>query len=369
MKEKISPIIIAVIALVLVAIGIFIYSLINSNGSENQIVDNSSQQELVKPILNLSLNTEEENQEKVNIIAKASMEDGSGIEKIILPDGTVTFGAETTYTVTENGDYEFKVVSETGIETINYITISNIKEISAFNPYIPLGFTHVEGTEVETGFVIEDEYGNQYVWVPVENGQLTRETILDSNYEESDVSAGALVNSVAQNYGFYIGKYEASRYELNGEFVAATMAAQNPWTNITYQDAVGYANTVSEKFGYEDVKSAMLNSYVWDTVLKWFDKSVQNYSTNTNYGNYSGSIYPTGGTETDIIYNICDIAGNVREWTTEIFKSVANSSGNNVTSRVIRGGSANLSRTPKSHTGYAEDTYEAYWGFRIILYK
>ena len=35
-------------------------------------------------------------------------------------------------------------------------------------PYVPEGFSYVEG-EWNTGFVIQDENGNQYVWVPCTN--------------------------------------------------------------------------------------------------------------------------------------------------------------------------------------------------------
>ncbi len=371
MEKKISPIIILAIILVIVAVGIFIFSMINSDEGKENGENPTKVEEILKPMLDLSINTSEENQERVIISAHASMEDGSAITSIILPDGTKISAAEATYEVIENGEYSFRAVAENGGDTIVSINVSNIKEASAWNPYIPEGFSAVEGTDVENGFVIEDSYGNQYVWVPVENGQLIRDTILDSKYEETNSTASALVNSVAQNYGFYIARYEASEYELNGEKVAATMGGKIPWTNITCQDAIEYANVSSEKFGYEGYQTAMINSYAWDTILKWFDKRVENYSTNVNYGNYSGSIYPTGATESDIVYNICDIAGNVREWTTEIYKGKTGTSKKEeiVINRVVRGGGASLSRTPKSHTGYPENTFEAYWGFRMILYK
>ena len=149
------------------------------------------------------------------------------------------------------------------------------------------------------------------------------------------------------------------------------MGGKTPWTNITYKEAAEHTNNVASKYGYEDITVAMMNSHAWDTILKWFDEKIENYSTNINYGNYSGAIYPTGATETDIVYNICDIAGNVREWTTEIYKENTTSANRNeeLIYRVVRGGSASLSRTPKSHTGYSEDTFEEYWGFRMILYK
>ena len=95
------------------------------------------------------------------------------------------------------------------------------------------------------------------------------------------------------------------------------------------------------------------------------------YSSSTNYGNYSGTIVPTGTTESDVAKNIYDMAGNVREWSTEVFKDKTNKNdkSGNVISRVIRGGSAVIERTAKSHIGYPESKQDPYWGFRVIIYK
>lgn len=374
MGNKFSPIIIIVLLLLIIAMGIFAFSMLTSSPSGGNVDKGTTDVDLIKPTLNLSLNTSDENQEKVVITAVASTEDEDGVESITLPDGTQIQATEANYEVTQNGNYKFKVNGKNGTTADVSITVSNIREVSAKNPYIPTGFSQVEGTGIDNGFTIIDDYGNQYVWVPVESGKLTRNTLLNTDYEETNSTASALVNSVAQNYGFYVGKFEASEFEINGEKVAASMEGKIPWSNITFQDANNYASASASKFGYDGYNTAILNSYAWDTILVWLDTKAESYSSNVNYGNYSGSIYPTGTTESDIVYNICDIAGNVREWTTEIYKSsTANNNNNenkeNVLNRVVRGGSANLSRTPASHIGYPENTSDTYWGFRMVLYK
>ena len=156
--------------------------------------------------------------------------------------------------------------------------------------------------------------------------------MLDKDYDESNNTASALVNSVAQNYGFYIARYEASLYEKEGEKTASSIANASPWTNITYSEAAEVANKASSVFGYDGYQTAIMNSYAWDTTLEWLDSCFENYSTNTSYGNYSGNIQNTGVTESDRKNNICDLAGNVREWTTEIYKvkpATTNSSSKN----------------------------------------
>lgn len=378
MYYKISPFIIVLLTIVIIgitAIGIRMFisnrNIAKGNGKE---VSNSD----IVPVLELSTNTEEENQESILITAVAKTDDEAGIYSITLPDGSATRSDTANYEVKKNGNYTFKVKGNNGQIASMAIEVKNIREASAKSPYIPTGFSHIGG-EVENGFVIQDQYGNEFVWVPVESGKLTRNTLLDNDYEESTSSASALVNSVAQNYGFYIARYEASSYDVNGQKVASSMGNKSPWRNLTYSAAVEGATNAASAFGYEGYYTAIMNSYAWDTVLQWLDTSFENYSTNTSYGNYSGTIRSTGTTQSDIKNNICDLAGNVREWTTEIYKPKTKDKDSRntenevisetVTYRVIRGGAANLSRTASSHTGYKENMTDEYWGFRMILYK
>lgn len=372
-NNKFSPVLIGVLCLVLIAIIIFAVSLFSGGEAAKNQADNKNK-DLMVPVIELSLNTSEENQEKVIISVSATTEDEEGIEYLVLPDGTQVFAANKEYEVSKNGNYKFKAVGYNGAEDTLAIDVTNIREVSANNPYIPEGFEHIGG-EVDKGFTIRDKFGNEYVWVPVSTGILTRTTMMNSEYEESNSLATNLVNSVAKNYGFYIAKFEASKYEKDGVNVAASIEGQIPWSNITYQEAYDAAKASGEVFGYTDVYTALVNSYAWDSTLNWLNKTVTNYSTNTSYGNYSGTIYPTGSTESDRINNICDMAGNVREWTTEIYKTNKEKSSNNnntqleTLNRVVRGGSASINKIANSRNGYPEDLIDSYWGFRTVLYK
>lgn len=383
MYYKVSPVIIIVfvLAFILLAVlgGVLIFRGNHANKDKEVVVESD-----IEPVLDLQLSSEKKEQSKVTITAIATTDDEEGIHSVTLPDGSIQRTAEVTYDVTKNGEYTFKAAGNNGKVASMSIIVDNIKETSDSEPYIPEGFSHVEG-ESDTGFVIEDQLGNQFVWVPVPSGQLTRNTMLDTKYQESSSSASALVNSVAQNYGFYIGRYEASRYEINGSAVAASQAGKLPWTNITYSEAVRAASEAATVFEYGEYKTDLINSYTWDTALSWIDQTVENYSSSIDYGNYSRELRESGATESDIKNNICDLAGNVKEWTTEIFKETVQtttkkSSGKKGTAnvetvsetvnyRVIRGGSASNERPASSHTGYKENTSEAYWGFRMILYK
>lgn len=74
------------------------------------------------------------------------------------------------------------------------------------------------GGEWNTGFIIQDENENQFVWIPVSNKDIigtqkllkkdfkigpiiSKETCLDDNYE-------AFIESALENGGFYISRYE-----------------------------------------------------------------------------------------------------------------------------------------------------------------
>ena len=371
MNKKTLPLIIFAVVLLIIAIVVFLFS--TTGGKNNNSNQKKQEKILEKPVITYDLSSEKEDLNIVTINISATINDMQGIKSIILPDGTEINAKTTTYDVRKNGIYIFKAIGVNGEEAEEEIEIKNIKEVSSKNPYIPEGFKHTVG-EVETGFVIEDNFGNQYVWIPVESGKLTRNTSSNSDYEEMDSTAMGLVNSVAQNYGFYIARYEASETEINGNKVVASMDGKIPLTNISYLDAVDFINNSSKEYEYKNCNLAMLNSYAWDTALEWINLTKTNYSSSTNFGNYSGTIYPTGQTESDIVNNICDMSGNVREWTTEVYNGASTTSKNGdkeefVYYRVVRGGSTNLNRTAASHIGYPENTADNYWGFRTILYK
>lgn len=381
MGGKLSPVIIVVLLLVIIAIGIFAFWLLteknettNPGQSGEDQIGTTEPAEEEKPILNLSKEFEGEYPSQVIIKVEAVANEENPVEKIILHDGTTIEGTTAEYIVEENGTYQFTATCADGTSDTLDIEVTEIAPISANNPYIPTGFTHIEDTTVENGYTIEDEYGNQYVWIPVEDGIAKRGTRLDSKFEETSTPATALVNSVAKYYGFYLAKYEASKYEKDGEVAAATIEGATPWTNVTYQEAADNSEASAKLFGYEDCSTGIISSYAWDTTLEWIDTTVENFSSSTEYGNYSGSLYATGASVRDVFNNICDLCGNVREWTTEIYKQsndekVSSSNDENARYRVIRSGGATLNKTVSSRIGYPETQTETYWGFRMVLYK
>jgi len=386
MGGKLSPIIIVVLVLVVIAVGALIFQVYTTgsvSGDNGKQPGGNTENVDTKPLIKISKEYEEGSVvSEVTLVVTATTEDEGGIKEIIKlgKESVKAQGNEKSFTiehkVTENGTYQFTAYNSKGESAELSIEVTEITESSADNPYIPEGFSFVEGT-VEEGYVITDQYGNEFVWIPVETGIPIRfmNQNMEIDYIENNNKAKELVNSVGKYKGFYFGRYEASEYVNNdGVRAAGTMANKVPLTNINYQDAYEAASNAKTVFEYDDVETALMNSYAWDTALQWIDKDYEDYSTTYSYGNYSGTIYPTGQFETDRVKNIFDIAGNVREWTTEEYKETVTKKSkkettDNSTQRVVRGGSASLSRTPQSHIAYPETNTELYRGFRVVMYK
>lgn len=370
-------------AVVIIAIVLLIVYLAKGGSTDiRDIAPNNESEEINGNVeLSLSAYPEEETEGTVEISINASCSDGYEIVSITTPDGKTTgYTADKKYTVEDNGEYSFTVTASNGKTATQSIKIANISKISADNPYIPEGFEHVEGTEVNTGFMIVDDYDNEYVWVPVESGSPVRNPPSEK-YLEDDNSASALNNSIGKYYGFYIARFEATRDTQNGMIVAKSVKDSIPWSNVNYDDAYDASKNTAVAFDYIGVKTALVNSYAWDTTLNWLNTSVTNYSTSRSYGNYTNQILNTGATESDVVNGIADMAGNLREWTTEkydaeIISDSENTVGNGdgtanseIIYRTVRGGSATMDKIANSRIGQRTDLQDNYWGFRIILYK
>ena len=182
-----------------------------------------------------------------------------------------------------------------------------------------------------------------------------------------------------------------------------------PWNYIDWNNAKA-SSELMYNINTDEVQSQLINSYAWDTVLNWVIASGEKTQSqvvngSTSWGNYYGSSYTFSGMYTTAKYsatnniwtiaptpkngnnitkqtndtiayllatgtlkqrnsvkNICDMAGNLMEWSTEKDSS----------SRTLRGGcyvtSSSLqrasSRSISTVTGAFNDG-----GFRVVLCK
>ena len=227
----------------------------------------------------------------------------------------------------ENVEYEYFVNGESKAKNKEKEFTTNIT-LQSKEPYVPSGFIHTEGT-VNEGYVIKDvNLGNEFVWVPAKCGiynvyveakdeegntiakssevnlgisELTRVRYDGYEYtkwheDEGNIkdkkSIAYFKQSVAENGGFYMGRYEMSTPgQVSGsaptqggniQGIPVCIPRAIPWTEIDYD--VAKENLESMYNG--EVQSAMLNSYARTTTVNWIGGGID--------GNMSDTFWPGG---------------------------------------------------------------------------
>lgn len=254
---------------------------------------------------------------------------------------------------------------------------ANINLISD-EPYVLEGFKYKEG-EKNSGFVIEDDFENQYVWIPAtvddDNNYIklqradfdfAQSPIIDECLETSK-DMKSFIESIKKYKGYYVARYEASKSE-NGEIISKPN--EKPITKLTKETAENLSENI---YSDSKIKTSLMNSYAWDTMVKWIEQTNNNKEFLTTYEedeekndiNANSSIkilnLKVKNTGEEKVNNIYDIYGNVAEITTEmceetmVVRSAVDSEKKHIdmTSRIL-----------KLNNSDNEDT-----GFRIILYK
>lgn len=138
-------------------------------------------------------------------------------------------------------------------------------QLSATNPYIPEEFEYVEG-DIDTGYVIQDEKDNQFVWVPCSRENLKKKNFdskarilynycFDENYKE-------FIESALMYGGFYISRFEIGK-ENN---IPVSKSGVNVWTDINKLEA---NQIISQMYANGNLKCELINGYAYDTTLQW----------------------------------------------------------------------------------------------------
>ncbi len=293
---------------------------------------------------------------------------------------TITYNNKIKLEVTlKIGDTE-KNINYTMIrEDENEVFIVNAKYTSdGKTAIVPKGFKIVadENGEksIDAGLVIQDKDGNQYVWIPVEDGTLDRAG-WSNNKPTGTISAiytenlpENVINSVKINKGFYIGRYEAGSNSVRTKAGADTLTEVLTKKGLYPYNFVSQTNAISKiaEMYTEDtygVNAILPYGAMWDETLRFVKDDEHNVTDSTNWGNYTNATFKftekyctapgaaiptytegtnidkpentswlltTGASERNKAKNIYDLAGNVREWTQE---------SSSTSNRVSRGGS------------------------------
>ena len=225
--------------------------------------------------------------------------------------------------------------------------IGNLPNGPGTRPYLPSSdFTQVEGTTLETGLVIQDSSGNEYVWIEVPKlasvyptAGISIKDFTDEEYQkiENDLHTYAstyrngtsatdtyfseeatglsnteytelkhkMLKSVYQHGGFYISRYEAgtnTKRSSNASIADLTPMSQAdkyPINWVTCSDA----QTLASKASINGYSGSLPFGIQWDLVQKYIEaKAVaqgtaigtiqsQLINNSTSWGNYRSSTY------------------------------------------------------------------------------
>ena len=218
-------------------------------------------------------------------------------------------------------------------------------------PYLPSSDFHYDtSTSVDTGLVIQDASGNEYVWVVVPRTTavyaktgLGKTTFTDADYTsiENDLKEytktyrgstkysdtwyaddknegwlseteyktlkNSMLKSVYENGGFYVGRYEAGigtnrtsiEAQVNGKYPVPTTAPVTkadayPYTYVTRTQAQNLASNVNSG----TKTSSLMFGVQWDLVLAFMSKDTAKITStdvltkdSTTIGNYYNSTF------------------------------------------------------------------------------
>lgn len=302
----------------------------------------------------------------------------------------ILLGSIAFISISTNKEIIFKVNS--GIiftENTEYTDVNDTTVI------IPKGFsisTVSSEQTVATGLVIIDDIGNEFVWIPVEDGILDKtkwnnDIDLTEYYEDLSLQ---LINSIKIYKGFYLARYEAgidteTSYDDNikedGTIKPLSQAGVNVWNYIPWDadsnssdeltiGAVMVAESMYPVGNTEyGVVSTLCYGSQWDEALEFISTVDSTYAIDStgkgNYdesGSFDGTLAKTGASTDYMKNNIYDMAGNVWELTMETHEDY---------SCFSRGGYYNFNGSSgAAYMRYNDmiDLMGEFLGFRIALY-
>ena len=290
------------------------------------------------------------------------IEDSNGNQFVWIPVGTVYKDSTGTNTSTiKLGRYTFD--TSNGTPTMQQAAFAGDNESNPSQTYaneVPIDDDHIELDESRTGTVDNSNHLN------------------DLNATAKNLAG--FVQSVADNGGYYIARYEASygsgssTSDWKPLSKVSTGTSSTPltqgmlWNLVTQLDASKISQNMYANDSSVGVESDLINSYAWDTAIV-FIQSMN--SANSNYANANkdttgnSSLMNTGATG-DEVCNIFDMAANVTEWTTEYSTGTVSSFSYPCASR--GGFCIGSDLYTASRGGLSATNSDFHIGFRVVLY-
>ena len=293
---------------------------------------------------------------------------GTGIKKANGTTVNITLGRYVFADGTNHKDAEGKALApgtpilKQNAENYAEETEINIKEII---PTATLNFVYKEIATSRPGVASSGTDG------------LNTTAIGKQKEDETYEGIKSFIDSVKENGGYYIARYEASYgidKKANSKVSTGTPATSSGssyapteegvlWNNITQLDA---ATACRGLYNETIATTDLINSYAWDTAIVY----IQEFSGETDYSRQTskntGSNPANTGVNGDEVCKINDMASNTLEWTTEYSTSTAGSYASPCT---VRGGCYNGTNWYTSNRFYNGATSSRnFYTFRSALY-
>ena len=265
------------------------------------------------------------NKEISSEVEKVKKQKNSGIITIVLIIGLIILGGLYINNQINNLYSKIKYVSAVEKNNKAYDIVDNLikRETEYYNlqmskkyednyskPYMIPEFKHLEGDWC-SGFVISDENGNEFVWIPISNTEkdnvaklqkkdfiananIQKEYCLDDNYED-------FIKSSLENGGFYISRYEIG---IEDGFIVSK-ANKKLLTNLNKNDM---KKQIDNMYVNKDFSCELINGYAYDSTIDWLTKNNEVHSSNID-------ITKEVFTGRNSIKNIFDMFDNIFEFT------------------------------------------------------
>lgn len=264
-------------------------------------------------------------------------------DSIVMQNNVTTYDDIYEYVNGQSDELKEAFYTALGRERVSKYNRNTIIEDSTNQgPYIPGGYMQVAGTDLETGFVVSDRSGNEYVWIEVpkttqvySTAGLNITSFTDAEYEKiendlhtytatyrdgtsyvdewySDDTTGLtkeqyytqkkkMLKSIYINGGFYIGRYETGTESMT-TLTPVIKANAYPYNYITCV----YAQTYSSRFASSGYISSLMFGVQYDLVLKYLETKGTTQDElmvdSTEWGNYRNNAWNV--TSTSAKYSI-----------------------------------------------------------------
>ena len=322
-------------------------------------------------------------------ISSISLKDPFGEEKLTESNVGKTYNKKDQEP-TINGTYSLTITTTTGKTKTTKLAVHSLYKQDFWKAIdIDLSRITIEAElkemAKEQGFSSLEDYAKSMNFETVEKmievyTNYKKQSIEEyKNYTDNDTNQ----ESVNNYGGFYIARYEAGDGDANG--TPRSSSSSNSNTVVSKKGAIVYnyisqTDSITRAESMYAGKSKLISGAGWDRTLNWLIETkakTENevFGNSSSWGNYNDSTgnaktnsgpsnmnYTTGRNEAWKANNIYDLAGNVRDWTTEASSS---------DKRVSRGGHYNCKGSPvpaSNRNGNDSDYSHTYIGFRPALY-